>query len=96
MTTVLIPATWDASAAARDRAASLLTLPVRVAMPLWTEDWMDSVLRALSPERRLWRVAVRVASSTTGAWWVLLHPAAPRVRAMAAMVAMACCLMYVL
>src|SRR5580704_2660989 len=32
LTTVLMPATWEASAAARERAASLLTLPFRVAM----------------------------------------------------------------
>jgi hypothetical protein len=53
LTTVLIPATWAASAAARERAASLLTLPLRVAMPFWTEAWMDSVLRALSLAIRL-------------------------------------------
>ncbi len=31
LTTVLMPVTWEASAAARERAASLLTVPLRVA-----------------------------------------------------------------
>jgi hypothetical protein len=52
-TTVLMPGIWDASAAARERAASLLTLPLSVATPLWTEDWIDSLARAPSPEMRL-------------------------------------------
>ena len=34
LTTVLMPATWAASAAARERAASLLTVPLRVATPV--------------------------------------------------------------
>ena len=36
--TVLMPATWAASLAASERAASLLTVPLRVATPFWTED----------------------------------------------------------
>jgi hypothetical protein len=88
-----MPAICAASAAASERAASLVTLPVSVATPFWTVDWMDSVLRALSPAMRLCRAVLRVASSTAGAaGWVLLHPAEPMVRATAAMVAMVYCL----
>ena len=32
LTTVLMPGTWAASAEARERAASLLTVPLRVAI----------------------------------------------------------------
>src|SRR5216684_4229606 len=38
LTTVLTPGTCAASAAARERAASLLTVPLRVATCFWTED----------------------------------------------------------
>ena len=78
LTTVLMPATWEASAAARERTASLLTVPLRVATPFWTEDWMDSVLMAPSPAMRLWTALVREASSAGGE---LLQPARPRLRA---------------
>src|SRR5271170_3156576 len=76
LTTVLIPKTCAASAAARERAASLLTLPVRVATPVWTEDWIDSLLRAPSLAIRLCRAALRLASSI-GAAGILLQPPKP-------------------
>src|SRR5215469_9788099 len=74
LTTVLIPGTWAASEAARERAASLLTVPLRVATPFWTEVWIGSELSALSPEMRLWRAVETVASSVAGAGVELLQP----------------------
>jgi hypothetical protein len=44
---------------------------------------MGSLLRALSPAMRLWRAAVRPASSV-GVVGALLHPAKPRAMARAA------------
>src|ERR1700751_4737795 len=84
-----MPGTCAASAAARDRAGSLLTVPLRVATCFWTEDWMDSVLRAPSPAIRLWRAAVRLASSVEAGDGELLHPATAKamVRAVAARMA---------
>jgi len=66
--------TCEASAAARDRAASLLTFPVRVATPLWTVDCMGSELSAPSLEIRLCKAAVRVLSSAGTVGAELLHP----------------------
>jgi hypothetical protein len=79
LTTVRIPATCAASDAASWRAASLLTVPLRVATPFWTETWMGSELSALSPEIRLWRAELMLASSGVGV--ELLHPAMPRANA---------------
>ncbi len=62
LTTVRTPATWAASLAARARAASLLTLPVRVATPSWREAWMGSLARAESEEMRVWMAVRRDAS----------------------------------
>jgi hypothetical protein len=58
-----MPATWEASEAARERAASLLTVPLSVATWSLTADWMASLLMAPSPAMRLWTAAVRLASS---------------------------------
>lgn len=85
LTTVLRPATWAASAAARERAASLLTVPLSVAMPFCTEVWMGSLLRAVSLERRLWRAALREASSVGAAAGLLLQPATVSASASAVM-----------
>ena len=67
LTTVLMPLTCAASAEASERAASLLTVPLSVAIRFWTEDWMGSVLSAVSVVRRVWRAAVMDASSGAGA-----------------------------
>jgi hypothetical protein len=87
--TVLMPGTWAASAEARERAASLLTVPLRVATCFWTDDWMGSVLRAPSLAMRLWRAAVRLASSVGAGGAALLQPAKPRARKRVAMTTMA-------
>ncbi len=89
LTMVLIPATWAASAAARERAASLLTVPVSVAVLFWTADWMGSVLSAPSLAMRLWTAAVRLASSVGVAGAELLQPARLRARARAVAVRVA-------
>jgi hypothetical protein len=81
LTTVLMPATWAASAAAKERAASVLTVPVRVATCFWTEDWMGSLLMAPSLAMRLWRAAVRLASSVGAGGGELLQPARVRTSA---------------
>jgi hypothetical protein len=80
-----MPATCAASAAARERAASLLTVPARVATPLSTEELMGSDLRASSLVMRVCRAAVRLASSVGTAEAELLHPAKLRAIARALM-----------
>src|SRR5277367_2946092 len=83
-----MPGTWAASSAARERAASLVTVPLSVAICFWTDGWMASVVRALSPDMRVWRAAVRLASSVGGG--ELLQPAKPRATARAAAARVAC------
>jgi hypothetical protein len=81
LTTVLMPGTCAASAEARERAASLLTVPLSVAIWSLTVDWMGSALRAPSLAMRLWRAALRLASSVGVEDGELLQPTMPSARA---------------
>src|ERR1035441_3043887 len=71
LTTVFTPSTWATSPLAMVRAESLVTVPLRVTIPLATEVWMDWPLRFWSANRRACTCVFRLASSVAG---VLLQP----------------------